>query len=54
MFETGGTFECVLCGETFTKQIPCCCDEGLFDDGSHTDGVCTRCCEHPKVPRGDY
>jgi len=39
-----GTNSCVQCSSEFTEDNPCCCDFGLFEDGSHTDGRCKTCC----------
>lgn len=42
------TEECVQCGDEFTAENPCCCDEGTCGPTNgittHVDGVCVRCC----------
>lgn len=42
--EYKGTTICIYCEAEFTKENPCCCDGGIFEDGSHSDGVCVNCC----------
>lgn len=51
-----GTFECVQCNEEFTTANPCCCDDASYDNGSHRDGVCVRCCapHHAAMPKRDF
>jgi hypothetical protein len=50
-----GTFECVCCGEEFTTDNPCCCDDGTHEDGSHDEGICQRCCApHHPLGRRDF
>ena len=51
-----GSFECVCCGEEFTKTNPCCCDEGTHEDESHDEGICLRCCapRHAAMPKRDF
>jgi uncharacterized OB-fold protein len=37
---------CVECGESFSPDNPCCCDDGARQIGDkvlHMDGVCVRC-----------
>lgn len=40
-----GTFECIYCGEEFTKENPCYNDDAIYADGSHRDGECKNCVE---------
>lgn len=46
---------CVICWKEFTTTNPCCCDNGIYADGSHKDGVCIKChkAEHPPYVRRD-
>ena len=47
-----GTFECVYCGEEFTKDNPCWNDDGIYYNGSHRDGECERCAQKQEAQRG--
>jgi hypothetical protein len=33
---------CIVCD----KERPVCCSEGVYDDGTHDDPICTTCCRH--------
>jgi len=44
---------CILCGDEFVEENPCCCDDATHEfeeDGHivilHENGVCVSCCEH--------
>lgn len=48
-----GTRECSVCGE----ENEVCCSHATYDDGTHVDPVCRKCCgPHHKIQSGvgDY
>lgn len=48
------SFECCYCGEEFSAENPCCCDEGTLEDGSHEEGICRRCCAPHHIAKRDF
>lgn len=49
--EQTGSNECVQCGESFTAELPVCCANASYDDGTHDDGFCKNCCGPHFAPR---
>lgn len=40
------TDNCCSCGTKFTKETPCCCDQGCNPEFTlHRDGLCVLCCK---------